>query len=398
MFSVFCLCLVFGVTAFPLAAASPKPPAWWQFGEYLDKQLGKYQVLTTIPCSYFNLSPRQREMCENPRNRDLMIKLGLAVNLAVQVSNETFANRRWRSHYTGGKDVFGPIVNQDGKESAAIHAIISAMAAYVITRECARGNIPLLCGCARTRQELSKDQWREILPNDFFQRHNDPDFSWGGCTEDVDFGYKTTKEFLDSSYDAWLSTVPPPEMPFSWPKAIEPAPAYTPSQLTDLHNEEAGRLVVTKSRKIHCRCHGACGACNFQTCWEEMKDWEEVGDDIKKKYDGAVKVKMNHKNTKLINSDAKVKKHIHSDLVFLQDSPNLCTENGELGVEGTQGRKCNGTSDLAEDSCSILCCGRGYKTMTRQEVYPCNIRLRRKPPINIVWDDCIRTATEYFCL
>lgn len=49
------------------------------------------------------------------------------------------------------------------------------------------------------------------------------------------------------------------------------------------------------------------------------------------------------------------------ELVHIQKSPNYCKQDFENGVLGTEGRRCN-SSSTGPDSCSKLCCGRGYIT------------------------------------
>ena len=53
-----------------------------------------------------------------------------------------------------------------------------------------------------------------------------------------------------------------------------------------------------------------------------------------------------------------------TDVVFTTDSPNYCVANPFLDIPGTSGRECD---PLATDcnNCTILCCGRGYHTITK---------------------------------
>merc|ERR1711936_810885 len=50
-------------------------------------------------------------------------------------------------------------------------------------------------------------------------------------------------------------------------------------------------------------------------------------------------------------------------LVYIQPSPDYCTEDPVAGVVGTTGRRCSAES-RGRDGCDFLCCGRGFKTQT----------------------------------
>lgn len=59
---------------------------------------------------------------------------------------------------------------------------------------------------------------------------------------------------------------------------------------------------------------------------------------------------------------ARARKSISADeLIHVSKSPNFCRYNPKKGILGTKGRECSKTS-TGNDSCSILCCGRGYNT------------------------------------
>ncbi|CAG9122253.1 unnamed protein product [Plutella xylostella] len=65
-----------------------------------------------------------------------------------------------------------------------------------------------------------------------------------------------------------------------------------------------------------------------------------------------------------------MKKPNKTDLVYLEDSPDYCEPNDELGILGTRGRTCNRTS-IGLDGCRLLCCGRGYQTRIRDHEEKC---------------------------
>lgn len=68
-------------------------------------------------------------------------------------------------------------------------------------------------------------------------------------------------------------------------------------------------------------------------------------------------IKLRSKRNK-VRTKKEVKK---SDLVHVNKSPNFCKHNPKKGIPGTKDRPCNKSSQDT-DSCSSLCCGRGYDT------------------------------------
>lgn len=66
-------------------------------------------------------------------------------------------------------------------------------------------------------------------------------------------------------------------------------------------------------------------------------------------------------------------KGLKKNMVYYEKSPTYCEELKEIGVLGTSGRVCNKTA-TAENSCSTLCCGRGFFTIRVHRVEKCNCR------------------------
>ncbi len=83
-----------------------------------------------------------------------------------------------------------------------------------------------------------------------------------------------------------------------------------------------------------------------------------------------------------------------SDLAYVDESPNFCNPNRERGILGTAHRICDPSRTSAK-SCEVLCCGRGYYTISHVEpvekcrfVYCCEIKCETVSNI---------TITEYRC-
>ncbi|KAJ8937143.1 hypothetical protein NQ314_012024 [Rhamnusium bicolor] len=69
----------------------------------------------------------------------------------------------------------------------------------------------------------------------------------------------------------------------------------------------------------------------------------------------------------------KHKRDLSYDLLYYQKSPNFCEKDQFLDVQGTTGRSCNRTS-IGHDSCSNLCCGRGYNLIKQRRIERCNCK------------------------
>lgn len=71
-------------------------------------------------------------------------------------------------------------------------------------------------------------------------------------------------------------------------------------------------------------------------------------------------------------------------VVFGRGSHNFCcTRNPSIGIPGTQGRKCNPSSDKP-DSCDRLCCGRGYTSRTFYKTIKTYKLVESPPPAHLV--------------
>lgn len=110
-----------------------------------------------------------------------------------------------------------------------------------------------------------------------------------------------------------------------------------------------------------CKCHGLSGSCTLKTCWRKMPSFKEIGNHLKERFDGAVKVIAGNDGHSFIPEGATIKPPSREDLVYSEESPKYCTPNVTVGSFGTQGRLCNATSQ-GEEGCDILCCGRGHIT------------------------------------
>lgn len=114
----------------------------------------------------------------------------------------------------------------DIRETAFVYAITAAGVTHAVTQACSMGDL-LQCGCEATRNRAP--------PRPPLSTSGDGvKWEWGGCGDDVEFGYEKSKQFMDAKRRRGKSDI---------------------RTLIDLHNNEAGRLV----RKRFSEC--LCGLC-----------------------------------------------------------------------------------------------------------------------------------------
>ncbi|CAH8582488.1 unnamed protein product [Schistosoma guineensis] len=63
-----------------------------------------------------------------------------------------------------------------------------------------------------------------------------------------------------------------------------------------------------------------------------------------------------------------------NQLVYLEESPNYCYFDETIGHLGIAGRQCNATSKDAVNSCTRLCCDRGYDTLELEREQKCECK------------------------
>ncbi|XP_022245914.1 protein Wnt-5a-like [Limulus polyphemus] len=240
-----------------------------------------------------------------------------------------FRHRRWNCSTLADNSTFGnDILRVASKEAAFVHAISAAGVVHAVARGCRDGQLTS-CGCSRAaRPEDLQNDWR-----------------WGGCGDNVEYGYRFTMGFVDLR-----------EREYNFRRGT----MEQGRKLMNIHNNEAGRRAVIHKIGRTCKCHGVSGSCTLVTCWQQVPTFREIGDHLKAKYDSATEVKINWRG-KLQIKDSETPLPTGADMVYLEQSPDYCVANERTGSMGTQGRKCNRTSS-STDGCTFLCCGRGYNS------------------------------------
>ncbi|XP_055931529.1 protein Wnt-1-like [Argiope bruennichi] len=282
------------------------------------------------------LRKKQRRLVRD--NPGAMTAISRGVRLAISECKHQFRKRRWNcptAEYPRGRNIFGKIVQRGCRETAFLYAITSAGVTHAMARACREGLISS-CSCDYKRRGPSGLDWE-----------------WGGCSDNIDFGSKFSRQFVDAAERG-------KDLRFTM----------------NLHNNEAGRTHVIAGMRRQCKCHGMSGSCTVQTCWMQLPPFRAVGDGLKDRFDGASRVLVTNRGNVRRRALLKPYHPEHKppskkDLVYFENSPDFCFPDSSLGHGGTGGRICNVTS-IGVDGCDLMCCGRGYKSEYREETNRCN--------------------------
>ncbi|XP_014249666.1 protein wingless isoform X1 [Cimex lectularius] len=301
-------------------------------------------MLYMEPSAQSSLRRKQRRLVRE--NQGVLVAVSKGANQAILECQFQFRNRRWNCstrNFLRGKNLFGKIVDRAGcRETAFIYAITSAAVTHAVARSCAEGSIE---SCTCDYSHVSRG-----APKGAAGVHGVRDWEWGGCSDNIGFGFKFSREFVDTGERG---------------RSLR--------EKMNLHNNEAGRAHVAAEMRQECKCHGMSGSCTVKTCWMRLPPFRVVGDNLKDRFDGASRVsvsnagsirptgKKSRYNLQLKPFNPEHKPPGVKDLVYMDTSPNFCDRNPKLGIQGTQGRQCNDTS-IGVDGCDLMCCGRGYRT------------------------------------
>ncbi|XP_055640800.1 protein Wnt-6 isoform X2 [Toxorhynchites rutilus septentrionalis] len=220
---------------------------------------------------------------------------------------------------------------------------------------------------------VSKREVLKSLPN---QKHlpqgQDGSWEWGGCDDNVNFGFRKSKDFLDA-------------------RLRKKSDIRT---LVKLHNNNAGRLAVKQFMRMECKCHGLSGSCTMRTCWMKMPAFAEVGARLKEHFDGATKVIAKNDGHSFMPDDPSIKLPTKRDLVYTEDSDDFCEANPKTGSLGTHGRECNITSN-GIDGCNLMCCERGQ--IRKHVEVKRNCKCSFKWCCEVTCSTCIDVKEVYSC-
>ncbi|XP_049803160.1 protein Wnt-6 [Schistocerca nitens] len=360
-----------------LLLVSPITGHWWAAGSHvvLDP--------TMICKKTRRLRGRLAEICR--KEPALLKEISKGVALGTRECQFQFRNRRWNC--TAVRRSLRKVLMRDTRETGFVNAITAAGVTFAVTRACSMGEL-IECSCDKAIKgsgrmgPLPPEHPASVLPpgaagasagapsvaaalppgagaHQQLQQPQQPgqaaegEWQWGGCGDNVNFGYRRSKDFMDAPYRRRSDI----------------------KTLVKLHNNDAGRLAIKNFMRTECKCHGLSGSCTLRTCWRKMPPFRDVGNRLKERFDGAAKVIPSNDGRSFMPEGPTIKQPERTDLVYSEDSPDFCLPNRRTGSLGTQGRECNATSP-GVDGCELLCCSRGYDTRVVREKVNCKCRFR----------------------
>ncbi|KAJ0057457.1 hypothetical protein NL108_008651, partial [Boleophthalmus pectinirostris] len=203
----------------------------------------------------------QRKLCQ--LYQDHMMYIGDGAKTGIKECQYQFRQRRWNCSTVDNTSVFGRVMQIGSRETAFTYAISAAGVVNAISRACREGELST-CGCSRAARPRD-------LPRDWL---------WGGCGDNVHYGYRFAREFVDAR-----------EREKNYPRgSTEHA-----RTLMNIQNNEAGRQAVYNLANVACKCHGVSGSCSLKTCWLQLADFRRVGEFLKEKYDSAAAMRIGRK-------------------------------------------------------------------------------------------------------
>ncbi|XP_022081377.1 protein Wnt-5b-like [Acanthaster planci] len=351
-----------------VAVSYAQDVTWWNLGvdsrilhQFETLSSPELYILGTQPlCAELpGLSSGQQKLCQ--LFQDHMGPIGEGARMGIEECRYQFSNRRWNCSTAETGSVFGRVTAIASREAAFTYAISAAGVVNAISRACREGELSP-CGCSRAHRPPDLDR----------------DWVWGGCGDNVDYGYRFAKEFVDAREK----------------ESNAPRGTYMYSRMkSNLHNNEAGRRAVYDKAGVQCKCHGVSSSCSLKTCWLQLAEFHDVGAYLKDKYDGASRVRFNKKG-KMEPYEARFNRPSKDDMVYLEESPDYCTYDPRAGSLGTVGRECVKTS-MGTEGCDLMCCGRGYNSYTKEVVERCNCKF--KWCCYVQCRKCRRTVDVHVC-
>jgi len=282
-----------------------------------------------------------------------------------------FKSERWNCSTPYATGYVGPVHKLGTREAAFTYSILSAGVSHEISRRCRLGMLQS-CGCSEAaRPGTVKKEW-----------------TWGGCGDNVDYGYRFSKDFIDVR-----------EKENRYPKRS----SDQGRSLMNRWNNEAGRKLLKRQTRPKCKCHGVSGSCNLKTCWLQLPTLRQIGNTLHSKYRTARRIQINSRGNMQIagtndnddrESASRQRRALVTELVYLDDSPDYCREDRSVGTSGTRGRVCR-RGPHGSDSCDLLCCGRGYNTYTEETQSKC--RCKFQWCCQVVCQTCINQTAVDIC-
>uniref|UniRef100_G1PGM2 Protein Wnt n=1 Tax=Myotis lucifugus TaxID=59463 RepID=G1PGM2_MYOLU len=154
--------------------------SWWSLAMNPVQRPEMFIIGAQPVCSQLpGLSPGQRKLCQ--LYQEHMAYIGEGAKMGIKECQHQFRQRRWNCSTVDDTSVFGRVMQIGSRETAFTYAVSAAGVVNAISRACREGELST-CGCSRTARP--KD-----LPRDWL---------WGGCGDNVEYGYRFAKEFVDA--------------------------------------------------------------------------------------------------------------------------------------------------------------------------------------------------------
>ena len=179
---------------------------------------------------------------------------------AIQQCAKRFSRERWNCSIEDDRELFAQTLARGNRESAYLQAIISAGITYSFTQACSRGSLQN-CACDYSRYERFSDI--ELARK---QNANQRVWHWAGCSDNLAFGIRLSKQFLDASVRG------------AGASAAASKSRAGLREMMNLHNNKAGREAIKRFMRLKCRCHGSSGSCQLKTCWRVLPNFDEIGE------------------------------------------------------------------------------------------------------------------------
>ncbi|XP_065191391.1 protein Wnt-4-like [Sycon ciliatum] len=314
------------------------------------------------------LTDRQRSWCRT--HLPFVGPIAQGARLGLRECRRQFMFERWNCPINDSTTNYHFIMSTGSREASFVSSIQAAGITLAIARTCSAGNVTRFCSC-------------DTSVHDENIEHNiKGKFDWGGCGDNFAKGYQYSKEFLDVAH------------------IEEEQGNQTALDVMELHNNEAGRVVVESTLQTICKCHGLTGACSVKICWRSLPKVQVVGLILKDKYRNALQMGISEapdvdsppheegsrEPPRLVPLDHLAREAEPAELTYLHTSPDYCRPNATIGIKGTGERECN-LESRGDDGCELLCCGNGH--------HPQRSVLRQQCKCKFVF--CCKVVCEY-CL